>query len=147
MALLTGRGRDERRWYDRCLVRAIEVCCETGIARLVVALWCCDSRQSSFVTNWMQLTRRELHGWCVPCVCVSLLPRCLERVIIVAFVVFICMVGWWWREQAAVGLGELRSPAVRNRLFFSAHFPTVGCPVAVSKDLLLTSPLQSRTAV
>ena len=46
-----------------------------------------------------------------------LLSRCPERIVPV-FVLVICMLVWWWRGQAGVGLGELRSPAVRNLLVF-----------------------------
>ena len=42
-----------------------------------------------------------------------LLSRCPERIVPV-FVLVICMLVWWWRGQAGAGLGELRSPAVRN---------------------------------
>ena len=42
-----------------------------------------------------------------------LLSRYPERMLAV-FVSVICMLVWWWRGQAGAGLGELRTPAVRN---------------------------------
>ena len=50
---------------------------------------------------------RLVRGVCV------LLSRCAERTIVV-FALVMCMLLRRWRGQAGAGLGELRTPAVRN---------------------------------
>ena len=66
------RRRDERRWYDHCLVRLVarvlcsgheQRCCGCGVV---------GSRQSGGVARWRLLTPRAWHGWCVACVVVAL---------------------------------------------------------------------------